>query len=186
MSDRSSELSEPRIRPGSTREIGLANALIARALGLASGGPPPNVFTTLARHRGLFRKWLVFAGGLMPGGLLKRAETELVILYVAQLMGCEYEWDHHVRLGKRAGLTDDAIERIRREEVDSPHWSARERALLEACRELHVHREIREDAFRELASHATEREIIELCLLVGNYQMLAMTLNTLRVPLDPR
>src|SRR5690606_31634818 len=86
---------EPRIRPGTPREIGLVNAAIARLIGVASGGKSPNVFTTLARHRGLFRRWLVFASGLMPGGKLRRAETELVILHVAREMGCEYEWDHH-------------------------------------------------------------------------------------------
>ncbi|MBC7172954.1 MAG: carboxymuconolactone decarboxylase family protein [Polyangiaceae bacterium] len=174
----------PRIAPGKPSEIGLTNALIARVIGLASGGKSPHVFTTLARHRGLFRRWLVFASGLMPGGMLKRAETELVILYVARLMRCEYEWDHHARLGKKAGVSDEAIERIRQEEIDSARWSPREHALLNACRELHEHREIREEAWRELAAQASEAEIIELCLLVGHYQMLAMTLNTLRVPLD--
>jgi hypothetical protein len=45
---------EPRITPGSWREIGAVNALIARLLGAAMGGRPPHLFTTLARHRGLF------------------------------------------------------------------------------------------------------------------------------------
>ena len=57
----------PRIRPGNLRDLGLVNGLLARALGAASGGPPPNIFLTLGRHRSLFRKWLLFAGGLMPG-----------------------------------------------------------------------------------------------------------------------
>jgi alkylhydroperoxidase family enzyme len=84
--------SSPRIRPGSRREIGLVNAGIVRLLGLATGGRPPNIFTTLARHHGLFRRWLWFAGALMPGGKLPRIETELVILRVAHNTGCEYEW----------------------------------------------------------------------------------------------
>ena len=67
-------------------------------LGLATGGRPPNIFTTLARHHGLFRRWLWFAGALMPGGKLPRIETELVILRVAHNTGCDYEWGHHERL----------------------------------------------------------------------------------------
>jgi alkylhydroperoxidase family enzyme len=176
----------PRVTPGGVREIGLVNATIARVIGVASGGKSPHVFTTLARHRSLFRRWLVFAAGLMPGGKLKRAETELVILHVARSMGSEYEWDHHVRLGKRAGLTDEAIARVREDDVDAPCFSARERAILRASRDLHVHRVISDAAWRELEAVASEVEIIELCLLVGHYQMLAMTLNTLRVQLDER
>ena len=41
----------------------------------------------------------------MPGGKLPRADTELVILRVAHLTECDYEWDHHERIGRRAGLS---------------------------------------------------------------------------------
>ena len=81
----------PRIAPGSARELGRVNTLITRALGAAVGGTPPHVFTTLARHRRLFRRWLPFAGALMPGGLLPRAESELVILRVAHNCDSDYE-----------------------------------------------------------------------------------------------
>src|SRR5688572_15667357 len=103
----------PRIAPGSRADIGLVNAAIARVMGLATGGPPPNIFTTLARHRGLFRRWLLFAGGLMPGGSLPRAESELLILRVAHNTGSEYEWSHHKRLGLAAGLSVEEVERVR-------------------------------------------------------------------------
>jgi len=69
----------PRIAPGSRRQIGLLNAGIGRLSGLATGGRPPHIFTTLARHRKLFRRWLWFAGALMPRGRLPREDTELVI-----------------------------------------------------------------------------------------------------------
>lgn len=44
----------PRISPGSRREIGLVAAGIARIGGRVIGSGPPNIFATLARHRGLF------------------------------------------------------------------------------------------------------------------------------------
>src|SRR4051794_26094484 len=88
----------PRIAPGTPAEIGPLNTLITRAIGTATGGPPPNVFPTLARHRRLFRRWLRFAGALMPGGLLPRVDTELLILRVAHNTGSDYEWGHHEHL----------------------------------------------------------------------------------------
>ena len=75
----------PRIAPGTAADVGRVNWLIARAIGLVTRGEAPHVFTTLGRHRRLFRRWLRFAGTLMPGGKLPRADTELVILRVATM-----------------------------------------------------------------------------------------------------
>src|SRR2546421_9612322 len=103
----------PRIPPGDASDIGRLNALFARAAGALTGGEPPNVFTTLARHRRLFRRWLRFAGALMPGGVLPRAETELLILRVAHNSRSEYEWRQHKRLAVLAGLEPEDVERGR-------------------------------------------------------------------------
>lgn len=177
--------SAPRIPPGTRRQIGIVNAALARVLGWAAGTEPPNVFTTLARHRGLFRRWLWFAGGLMPGGRLPRAETELVILRVAHASACAYEWEHHVRLGRKAGLGAEEIEAVRGAIDDHP-WSPRRRAVLRATDELHADRRIGDAAWSALREHLRDVEIIELCFLVGNYEMLAMTLNSLAVQPDRR
>jgi AhpD family alkylhydroperoxidase len=175
---------QPRIPPGSSRRIGPLNAAIVWAIGRASGGRPPNVFTTLARNRGLFRRWLFFAGGLMPGGKLPRADTELVILRVSHNTGCAYEWSHHERLGQKAGLTAEEVGRAR-SGPDASGWTPHQRALLRACDEMHADGRIGEETWRRLAADLDDRLLIELCLLIGHYEMLAMTLNTLRVPLDP-
>jgi AhpD family alkylhydroperoxidase len=174
----------PRIAPGGRREIGLANTAIVRVLGAAAGGgEPPRVFTTLARHRRLFRRWLWFAGALMPGGTLPRAEAELVILRVAHNSGCEYEWMQHERLAQRAGLSAAQIARVR-DGADASGWTARQALLLRAADELHAERRIGDALWEELAGVYDERELIELCLLVGHYEMLAMTLRSLEVQPD--
>ena len=177
-------MSAPRIPPGTRDDIGRLNWTIARVIGLATGGRPPNVFTTLARHRTLFRRWLRFAGGLMPGGKLPREDTELLILRTAHNTGCEYEWHHHERIGLTAGLTAEEIARVR-EGPDAAGWSPRRRALLRAADELHATRTLSDEAWAPLRSELRDHELIELCLLVGHYQMLAMTLNALRVQGDP-
>jgi len=171
---------EPRIAPGNRRQIGPANAAIAWVLGRASGGRPPHIFTTLGRHRGLFRRWLWFAGGLMPGGKLPRRDSELVILRVADNTACEYEWGHHERLGQCAGLSAEEVARVR-SGPDAPGWSPRQQLLLRACDEMHAEGEIGDELWSRLAAELDERLLIELCLLIGPYEMLAMTLKTLRV-----
>lgn len=179
-----SEEQTPRIRPGGRREIGLLNSAIVKLLGLATDGRPADIFTTLGRHRGLFRRWLWFAGGLMPGGKLPREETELVILRVAHNAGCEYEWRHHERIGRQAGLDSEEIASVR-EGPGAPGWSPRRSLLLEATDELLADGAIGDELWERLSVALDEVELIELCMLAGHYAMLAMTLRSLRVAPDP-
>lgn len=173
----------PRVTPGDRRDIGSFNFVLARLLGVATGGGPPHVFTTLARHRRLFRRWLWFAGALMPGGLLPRADTELVILRVAENCGCEYERRQHERLARLAGLSADQVERVR-QGPEADGWTQRQRRLLRAVDQLHRDRTISAELWSELSQELSERELIELCMLTGHYEMLAMTLNALAVEPD--
>jgi AhpD family alkylhydroperoxidase len=174
----------PRIPPGGPAEIGRRNYLIARVLGAAAGSGPPHVFTTLARHRRIFRRWLRFAGALMPGGVLPRADSELTILRVAHNTGCEYEWGHHERLGRLAGLSSEQIARVR-EGSSAEGWTPRQELLLRAADELHESQTISEPLWTGLRPLLGDEELIELCLLVGHYEMLAMMLNSLAVEPDP-
>jgi AhpD family alkylhydroperoxidase len=177
--------SPARIAPGSRRDVGLVIAGFARIAGRAIGTEPPAVFLTLGRHRRLFWGWLHFAGRLMPGGRLPRRETELVILRVATLAGCAYELAHHTQLGRRAGIGPAELERVAVGPA-ADGWSARERLLLATTDELHQDRDLSDETWRALRATYDERTCLEILLLVGHYEMLATTLNTLRVRPDRR
>ena len=121
-----------RIPPGTRRQTGLLNALIARVIGLGAGTQgPPALFTTLGRHRRLFRPWLRFASGLMPRGELPRPDAELVILRVAVLCDSAYEWTQHARIAPRVGLDEAAL--VRRQ-IDPAHVAVG-RAFAELARQ---------------------------------------------------
>ncbi|MEV7429001.1 carboxymuconolactone decarboxylase family protein [Nocardioides sp. NPDC092400] len=172
----------PRVSPGSLRDVGPFTWALARVFGRRSGTRPPAVFLTLGRHRKLFRGWLHFAGRLMPGGRLPRAETELVILRVAHLTGSEYEATQHRGLARRAGLSDAAIARVE-EGPYAAGWSAREQLLLRATDELHAG-DLSDGTWAELCAELDEETRIELVLLAGHYEMLATALHVLRVQPD--
>ena len=180
MSERS-----PRIAPGASRDIGPLNSLIVRAIARGGGmSSPPNLFTTLARNRRLFRAWLIFAGVLMPRGSLPRADTELVILRVATNARCDYEWRHHERIATRAGLTAEEVWRV----IDGPDaagWSPRQSLLLRAADELHQRRELSGEVWAGLRDELSDKQLIELLVLIGHYELLAMVINTLRIEPDP-
>ena len=175
----------PRVAPGGRRELGWFGVAFSRVAGRVNGTGPPNLFTTLGRHPKLFRGWLRFAGRLMPGGTLPRRDTELVILRVAHLRDCRYEFEPHVHLAAKVGVTAADVDRV----VAGPAaegWSARERAILAAVDELHTDRDLSDGAWADLRTHLGERERIELVLLAAHYEMLATTITALRIEPDTR
>lgn len=176
-------MTAPRIEPGGRSEIGLVNHAICWLSGRVTRTNPPNLFTTLARHRSLFRGWMWYSSKMMPFGRLSRRETELMILRIAHVRGSEYEFTHHVRLGRRAGVSADDVERIQAgPEADG--WSERERVMLRAIDELSQARDVTDETWTQLRKVLDERACIELVMLSGQYESLATTIATLRIQTD--
>src|SRR5690606_15343752 len=76
------------------------------------GNDTMNLFSTLSRHPKLLKRWSAFGGFLLYGGTLPERDREVVILRTSVLTGADYEWGHHVPIGRRAGLTDDEMRAI--------------------------------------------------------------------------
>jgi alkylhydroperoxidase family enzyme len=142
-------------------------------------GPASNIFDTLVRHPGLFRKWLPFGGKLLTGKLPAR-DRELLILRTGWHCRSEYEWGQHVLIARAAGITDAEIDNVRAG-PDAPAWDPFERALLAAADELHADACITDATWAALAERYDERLLIEVPMLVGHYHLVAFTLNSLGV-----
>src|SRR5436309_2983836 len=68
-------------------------------------GPASNIFDTLVRHPGLFRRWLPFGGKLLSGKLPAR-DRELLILRTGWHCRSAYEWGQHVLMAGSVGISD--------------------------------------------------------------------------------
>jgi alkylhydroperoxidase family enzyme len=153
----------------------VASAVAARA----TRGEPPRVITTLARHRRLLRRWLPLGAGLIRGDL-PAGDRELVILRTAWRCRAWYVWCQHAVLAERAGVAGPDVVRVAAG-PDAPGWSARQRLLLAATDELCDRHVVADGTWEQLAAELSEPELIELCMLVGHYEMLAGVLNSLGV-----
>jgi alkylhydroperoxidase family enzyme len=143
--------------------------------------PDANIFTTLVRAPGLFRKWLPFGGKLLRGKLPGR-DRELLILRTAWNCQARYEWGQHVIIGGNEGITEVEIERIASRHIDG--WSEADVALMRAADELHDDYCISDGTWEQLARRYDTEQLIEIPMLVGQYHLVAMTLNSLGVALD--
>ncbi len=143
-------------------------------------GTELNIFSTLAHHPKLLKRWSAFGGTLLYGGTLPARERELLILRTGYLCRAHYEWGQHVVIGKAAGLTDDEVARVAGG-PDADGWSADEATLLRAADELHADSRIGDSTWSALAARWDEQQLIEVCMIVGQYHLVAFTLNSLGV-----
>jgi len=149
----------------------------------APGAPTANIFATLVRHPGLFRRWLPFGGKLLAGKLPAR-DRELLILRTGWLCRAEYEWGQHKIIARAVEITEAEIERVKAG-PDAEGWDPFEAALLRAAGELHHEAVIGDATWETLASRYDERQLIEVPMVVGHYHMVAFALNSLGVQLEP-
>ncbi len=157
--------------------------LQARPPGLDSRLGDNNIFPTFARHKGLFKAWLPFAGFLLGGGVLSARERELLILRTGHNCTSAYEWGQHVRISEDIGISHEEILRVA-EGPDAAAWPPAEASLLRAADELHEHSKISDDTWTALGDSHDERGLIEIAILVGHYHLVAFALNSLEVELD--
>jgi alkylhydroperoxidase family enzyme len=176
-------MAEPRIPPLPAAQLEQEHADVLDTINRDATGAR-NVATTLLRHPLLFRHWMPLAGALLYGSLLPHRDRELLILRTASNCHADYEWAHHVVIGRQAGLTDEEIERVRNGPTDE-RWSSDDAVLLTAADELHHDSRISDKTWAALAARYDQKQLIELPILVGQYHMVAFALNSFGVEIEP-
>jgi alkylhydroperoxidase family enzyme len=143
-----------------------------------------NIFRTFAQHPDLFRSWAPFGAYLLAGGTLSFDERELLILRTGFNCRSPYEWGQHVRIALNGGMSRETIDRVA-DGPDADGWSEHESALLRAADELHESARIWPGTWDALAARLDEQQLLELCVLVGQYHLVAFMLNAVGVEPEP-
>ena len=172
-----------RIPPGGFRELGPINWAIAKIGARGIRAPKFHLFNVLGQHRLLFLAWLPFSAYLLYAGKLPRTDAELVILRVGHLRDCEYELQQHRRLARSRGLDAELQAKIF-EGPDAEGLTDRQRVLITATDEFVITRSMSPETWSALSGMLSRAELIEFCTLAGQYDALAATMATLRIPLD--
>jgi len=142
-----------------------------------------NIFATLAHHPKLMKRWMVFGNHVLAKSTLSARERELLILRTGWNCRAPYEWGQHVAIGRAVGITDDEVARIAAG-PDAPGWDPFEACLLRAADELHTDQTLTDATYAELAARYDEQHLLDLVFTVGQYHLVSMALNSMRVQRD--
>jgi len=148
---------------------------------MATRAQIPNLYLTLIHYEGLVRRWLPFGAKVLNGKIPPR-DREIMILRTAWNCQSKYEWCQHAVLALDAGLTSDEIDRVKVRYFAG--WTEWDEVLLAAADDLHNDQCISDNTWDKLSQRYDTRQLIELPMLVGEYHLVAMTLNSLGVQLD--
>lgn len=175
-------LDRPRIAPAADDALTPAQREVLAPLGMR--GPVLNIFRTMARAPESLTAFLAWGSYILSRrNALPERERELVILRVGFLCKSGYEWGQHVVIGRRAGLTQAEIARIK-QGAAAPGWSPADRALLAATDQLVGDHFVQDAAWADLRSHFDEKACMDFVYTVGQYTQVSMVLNTFGVQLD--
>ena len=142
----------------------------------------PEILLTMLRHPDLFARQVDMGIQLLAQGALAPRDRELAILRVGWLCQAPYEWGEHVQVAHKLGFTPEDTERITRGS-SAEGWTEHERAILKATEELFESAMISDATWATLAQRLDERQLIELPIVVGQYQTVAYYQNSLRLRL---
>lgn len=142
-----------------------------------------NIFTTLAHHPKLLKRWSAFGGVLLYRGDLDPREREILILRTGWNCRSEYEWGQHKAIGMTTGLTEKEVDATTLD-PSAAGWNDDDALLIAAADELHADSKLSDATYAALEKRYSKKQIIELLMVVGQYHLVAMTLNSLGVQRD--
>ncbi|MFT3754446.1 MAG: carboxymuconolactone decarboxylase family protein [Pseudoxanthomonas sp.] len=111
-------------------------------------------------------------------------ERELVVLAVAQLSECAYEWAQHAQIARDMGIAQARIDAIAAGHYHDAIFNDRERALFEFTRQTVQKVRVDDDAFNAVAEFYEPRQIVELLFTIGAYMMLARIMEVAQLEVD--
>lgn len=107
-------------------------------------------------------------------GTLSDSHREIAIITTATVCACQFEWDSHIELAKKAGVSVGAISHL---QGGPGEPDAAESLIIEFVRELSTDRTVSDETFRTAEDALGTEGVIELATLIGYYTLLGYTMN---------
>ena len=143
-----------------------------------------NVYRTLLHSPPLAETWFEHINRVRWGTEIDGRLREIVIIRLAHLVASAYVLRQHVpKLAVEEGMTEEECDALRDWRA-SDRFSDRERAVLAYVDAMTRDIVVPDETFEPLKSHFTDRQLVELTLMIGAYISHARVLQALEVDLE--
>ncbi len=168
------------------RIAGLTDAAMAppARAALSAWGQTFNLHRVLAHSPDTLAAWMTFGAHILRNNALDVRVRELVVLRVAWNARSSYEWGQHAGLCARLGIPKEDVARVPLG-PDAPGWTPLEAALLRGVDQMMRGWSIDADVYRTLEGALTAQQLVDYVLLVGEFILVALTLNVFQIEKDP-
>ena len=111
---------------------------------------------------------------------------ELAILQVGWMEKSEYEFTHHVKIGKEFGVTDDDIQALMAETEGKPSkLEPLAKAILRGAREMVRELAMSDATFAEIKKELSNEHMTDLVLTIAFYCAVVRVLATMKMDNEP-
>ena len=112
---------------------------------------------------------------------------ELAILQVGWLEKSEYEFTHHVKIGKEFGVTDEDIKGLMAETEGKPsNLEPLTKAVLRGAREMVKDLAMSDATFAEIKKDLSDEHMTDLVLIIAFYCAVVRVLATMKIDNEPQ
>jgi alkylhydroperoxidase family enzyme len=112
---------------------------------------------------------------------------ELAILQVGWMEKSEYEFTHHVKIGKEFGVTDEDIQGLFLETEGKPSkLDPLARTVLKGAREMVRNIGMSDETFAEIKQHLSNEHMTDLVLTIAFYCAVVRVLATMKIDNEPQ
>lgn len=115
---------------------------------------------------------------------LPKKVQELAMLVTARALDCQHIWNAHAASARQAGVPNGVVDALR-DGAPLPTLAADEEAVIQYGQEFFTTHRVSRGAFQAALEQFGRQGVVELALVFGNYNMLAVLINSFDTDLPP-
>lgn len=142
-----------------------------------------NINKMVAHAEQSARHFMRLGNSLLTQAKLDARLRELAILKIATLCKSRYEWYQHEIMARQVGVTEEQISAIS-QGSDRSVFNDQEQAVIRYTEEVTCNVKSSEESFSKLTKFLNHRELVELTLTIGFYNLVARFLENTGVEIE--
>ena len=148
---------------------------------------PINLTRLLVNSPGMARAFHGIGGYIRNKSTLNPRLRELAILQVGWMEKSEYEFTHHVKIGKEFGVTDEDIQNLFLETEGKPSkLEPLAKVILKGAREMVRELAMSDATFAEIKKDLSNEHMTDLVLTIAFYCAVVRVLATMKMDNEPQ